>query len=227
MLIDCHVHTNRYSACSHLRPYEACRLAIKRGLDAVVITEHQIQWNKEEIKELQREFCEIKLYAGLEVTIMEGIDLVIITKNLGLQIPAMISFKELSSRVDLSESFIFVAHLFRWSKEINFKEEEIFSKIHGIEMNSINILLSGWEKNDMGLLTSREYNLYHCIKEKWNLLPLYNTDSHSPLTIGTIANNIPSNYIPKDEKELVELLKTTSVQEFQDTKTLTKILRKL
>jgi histidinol phosphatase-like PHP family hydrolase len=82
MLIDCHLHTTRYSPCSHLRPYDACALASQRGLDALVITEHQIQWNKKEIKELQQDFPELKLYSGVEVTLREGLDLVITKRQL-------------------------------------------------------------------------------------------------------------------------------------------------
>ncbi len=224
MLIDCHVHTTRYSPCSHLSPYEACKLALSRGLDAIVITEHQIQWKREEIKELQQEFPQLKIYAGMEITLRENIDIIVISKNVGLQIPYLISFEELINKnlFDLEKSFIFVAHLFRWSSEIEFDENIIFPYIHGIEMNSINILLSGFKKIGP-FYQSTHYALYEEIKNKWNLKPLYNTDSHSSTTIGLIANEIKSVKIPPDEEELALLLKEKDIYQYQNIDLLQKI----
>ena len=51
--IDLHVHTSRYSFCSHISPEELIRLAPERGIDGIVITEHDWQWTNEEIKNLQ------------------------------------------------------------------------------------------------------------------------------------------------------------------------------
>ena len=228
MVIDCHLHTTRYSPCSNLSPYEACSISHKRGLDSIVITEHQIQWNKKEIKELQRDFPGIKIYSGLEVTLREGIDLVIITKNLGLNIPFMISFNELLElkEFDIQNSFVFVAHLFRWNKELSHEIEKIFPHIHGIEMNSINILLSGHKKDPEGRFHPRDLPLYKRVQKKWNLRPMFNTDSHNSLVAGSIANNIKTTHIPDDEEELVSVLKKNIPLEFQHSNILKDILNR-
>ena len=229
MIIDLHLHTTRYSPCSHLTPQDACILAIKNGLDALLITEHQIQWNEMEIKELQNEFPEIKLYAGLEVTLSEGIDLVIITKNKGINVPFMISFEELLNipSLDISKSFIFVAHLFRWSNHIEFDENKIFSQIHGIEMNSINILLTGYKRAKNNFYVPVQIDLYNHVRDKWNLKEVYNTDSHSPLCVGTIGNYLEIDQIPEDEEELISVLKTHKIYQFQNTKLLAKFLKRV
>lgn len=224
MLIDCHLHTTRYSPCSHLSPYEACEIALARGLDAIVITEHQIQWKREEIKELQMEFPGLKIYAGLEVTLRENIDIVVITKNIGMQVPYLMSFDEFLERnnVDLEKSFIFVAHLFRWSLDIEFDENFVFPYLHGIEMNSINILMNGYRIVD-SMYMSKYFSLYNEIKNKWNLKPIYNTDSHSPTTVGLIANEIICDRLPEDEEELALLLKENTIYEYQNFELLKKI----
>ena len=229
MIIDLHLHTTRYSPCSHLTPQDACFLAVKRGFDALVITEHQIQWNEMEIKELQNEFPQIKLYAGLEVTLREGIDLVIITKNKGLNIPFMISFEELlnTPSLDISKSFIFVAHLFRWSDYLDFDEEKIFPHIHGIEMNSINILLTGYKRQKNEFFKPVKIDLYNEVRDKWNLKEVFNTDSHLPFCVGTIGNYLEIDEVPEDEEWLVSVLKTHKINQFQNTKLLAKFLKKV
>lgn len=47
--IDLHVHTSRYSLCSHLSPQDLVRPAPKSGVDGIVITEHDWQWTCREI----------------------------------------------------------------------------------------------------------------------------------------------------------------------------------
>ncbi|MBI5787258.1 MAG: PHP domain-containing protein [Candidatus Schekmanbacteria bacterium] len=53
MFLDLHVHTNRYSACSVLLPLEMVETAKMLKLDGLVITEHGILWDKEEIEDLK------------------------------------------------------------------------------------------------------------------------------------------------------------------------------
>ncbi len=46
MLIDCHVHSCQRSACSQASVERLCALALERGLDALVLTEHHVQWSR-------------------------------------------------------------------------------------------------------------------------------------------------------------------------------------
>ncbi|MBI5183341.1 MAG: PHP domain-containing protein [Nitrospinae bacterium] len=55
MIIDLHIHTNRYSMCSILDPTNMLKRAQKLKLDGIVIMEHNHIWGKEEIEELKRE----------------------------------------------------------------------------------------------------------------------------------------------------------------------------
>lgn len=56
MFIDLHVHTNRYSSCSVLSPEEMINRAIFLKLDGLVIVEHELQWDMDEIVSLKK-FC--------------------------------------------------------------------------------------------------------------------------------------------------------------------------
>ena len=52
MKIDHHIHTSRYSPDSTIRPEELVRHACEIGLDGIVITEHDYQWQPDELAEL-------------------------------------------------------------------------------------------------------------------------------------------------------------------------------
>lgn len=52
LLFDLHVHTSRYSACSALPPEQLLAAAHARGLDGLVITEHDHVWAAAELDEL-------------------------------------------------------------------------------------------------------------------------------------------------------------------------------
>jgi predicted metal-dependent phosphoesterase TrpH len=66
-VIDMHVHTTRYSACSFLEPDDLVAAARARGLDGVVITEHGVVWEEAELDELRGRHPGLLLLAGQEV----------------------------------------------------------------------------------------------------------------------------------------------------------------
>jgi predicted metal-dependent phosphoesterase TrpH len=68
MLIDIHVHTNRYSACGRATPEEMVARACAIGLGGLVITEHHIRWGAAELAALQAQFPAIKLFSVIEVS---------------------------------------------------------------------------------------------------------------------------------------------------------------
>jgi hypothetical protein len=67
MLIDLHVHTTRYSPCGRSTPEAMCARAIEVGLDGLVLTEHNIVWEAEEMTALQAQFPTLKLFRGVEI----------------------------------------------------------------------------------------------------------------------------------------------------------------
>jgi len=69
-VFDLHVHTERHSECSRIEPAHLVRLAVRAGLDGLVITEHHYQWSPDELRELAREADApgFVLLAGFEYT---------------------------------------------------------------------------------------------------------------------------------------------------------------
>ncbi|MFO8031713.1 MAG: PHP domain-containing protein [Desulfohalobiaceae bacterium] len=225
MFIDCHIHTNRYSPCSLLAPHQAVLQARESGLQALVITEHQIQWSPKEVQELKAQFPDMAIYSGLEVTLAEEVDLVLITPNHALQIPFGINFSSLYSRLgDLWErSFVFLAHAYRWTDLLNPEAEKILPHIHGLEMNSVNIL-NGQYQESQGKFKPRLQAAYQELRSKFDLLPLYNSDAHLEQAVGSIANYLSYPAPPADEAKLASLLKSTESREYQNYKLLQELL---
>jgi predicted metal-dependent phosphoesterase TrpH len=71
---DIHVHTNRYSPCSRIDPAKLIGRAVKAGLDGVVITEHEHQWDDAELTALvdASGVPGFVLLAGFEYTSVQG-----------------------------------------------------------------------------------------------------------------------------------------------------------
>lgn len=225
MLIDCHLHTSRYSPCSGLEPATACSLALQRGLDALVITEHQMQWTAAELDELQGEFPGLRIYSGLEVSLAEGCDIVIITATRGLTFPYGVSLdmvlRELFSRHE--ESFLFLAHAFRWTEERSAQMERVLDSVDGLEMNSVNILRPYPDRLD-GLYRPKLQRLYESVQLEHKLVPLYNSDAHSPQAVGSLASAIDGSVPPQSETELAALLKLSHPREHQTPRLLRRLM---
>lgn len=225
MLIDCHLHTSRYSPCSRLEPATACSLALRRGLDALVITEHQLQWTAAEIRELQAAFPDLRLYSGLEITLEEGFDLVVITGGGGMELsvgcPLSRVLKALSTCRE--ESFLFLAHAFRWTEERSASMERVLDHVDGLEMNSVNILglpAAGGK----GRYPARLEHLYTAVAEERRLVPLFNSDAHEGRAVGSLANRLEGVDPPEDEAALARLLKKSRPQEHQNPGLLRRLL---
>jgi predicted metal-dependent phosphoesterase TrpH len=69
MVIDLHTHTSRHSCCSVLSPTDLVKEACLRGLDGIVITEHNYKWPNFEIERLREsiENANIVILSGQEV----------------------------------------------------------------------------------------------------------------------------------------------------------------
>jgi hypothetical protein len=220
LLIDCHVHTSRYSGCSILDPAKACLRARERGLSGLVFTEHQIQWSEEELEVLRAAFPDLLLFSGLEISLEEGFDIVVLAADQEKSFPPFplrIPFDDLRERLGQSrgETFLFMAHPFRWSDRFTPPMERILARIHGIEMNSVNIL-QGREWKAGTRYIPRNAHLYEEARERFDLIPVFNSDSHSELTVGAIANRIQADRRPRSGSELAALLKGTHPEEHQN-----------
>jgi predicted metal-dependent phosphoesterase TrpH len=66
--IDLHVHTQRHSPCSKIDPELLIYQAVNAGLDGLVITEHEYQWQEEDLAALRDRSAEpgFLLLSGME-----------------------------------------------------------------------------------------------------------------------------------------------------------------
>lgn len=200
--IDLHVHTNLYSGCSILAPEELCELALERGLNALAITEHHYQWQKSELTALQARFPALKLYAGVEISCLDGRDYVALGLKGGAYEP--MPYGQLQTLLEThSGSFCFVAHAFRH----NDREEGLAERaIDGIEVASYNILARPQPADGAPAIVRAA--LYAHWQQKMGWVGLYNSDGHAPKMIGLFYNQIEtSDGIPADEAALGRLLR--------------------
>src|ERR1700716_4051903 len=69
---DHHLHTSRHSPDSSIDPLVLIEHAKAVGLDGVVITDHDFQWDPEEVAELAAQVKGLHVFSGAEVSAREG-----------------------------------------------------------------------------------------------------------------------------------------------------------
>jgi predicted metal-dependent phosphoesterase TrpH len=115
MKFDHHLHTMRHSPDSVIDPLELIEHAREIGLDGVVITEHDYQWEADELAELAARAAPLRVFSGVEVSAREGHFLVYGLPSLADVEPG-IPLAELISLVRGHEAAIVAAHPFRWDQ---------------------------------------------------------------------------------------------------------------
>lgn len=138
MKIDHHLHTSRHSPDSVMDPLKMIEHARAIGLDGVVITEHDHQWDPEELAELAARADGLKVFSGVEVSAREGHFLVYGLPDLRDVGPG-IRLRELLKVVERRGAAIVAAHPFRWLQpfdEIVARHGAVF---HGVEYVSNNV----------------------------------------------------------------------------------------
>ncbi len=106
MLIDMHSHTSVYSTDSNLLPHEALAKAAERGLDGVILTEHDVVWPAERTMHLAEQVG-ILVLPGVEVTTELGHVLVYGLESL---VPRITDAKRLRAFCDEQNALMFLAH---------------------------------------------------------------------------------------------------------------------
>jgi predicted metal-dependent phosphoesterase TrpH len=114
--IDHHVHTTRYSPDSDIEPRELVESAREAGLDVVVITEHDAQWEPGELAELNARADGLVVLSGVEVSAREGHFLVYGLPSLDA-VPAGVALADLLAEVRRHGAAIVAAHPFRWDQD--------------------------------------------------------------------------------------------------------------
>lgn len=138
MIIDMHMHTARHSDCSRLSPETMAATALERGIDGIVITDHDYLWPDDEIEALQTQFPSLKILRGIEVSTAQGHALAYglspaETTQLYLQMP----LAELTQIVHSVDGIVVLAHPTRYDDDI--PSEVYHSDIDGVEALSLNV----------------------------------------------------------------------------------------
>ncbi|MDP6542752.1 MAG: hypothetical protein QGH60_02110 [Phycisphaerae bacterium] len=117
MKVELHLHTSRYSACSIDTPETLMSELIASGYEAVYITEHDAVWSESNIAELQKEFPEILIFPGVELSL--GIHASMHMVVLGTSDPQYAALRyDQASALEKAQShgnLTILAHPFRWA----------------------------------------------------------------------------------------------------------------
>jgi len=223
MRIDCHFHTTQHSCCSLVSPQQACKLAIERGLDALIFTEHGVYWEQDRLDALQVRYPQVRLYSGIEVALAEGYHVVAFGSRFLDHPVHHLSLSKLNRLIaaDRDNVFLFVAHAFRYLSLVTPELEEILRYCDGIEMRSINILRGQAVLSENRILPAN-LALYERAMQVHDLVPLFNSDGHDEESIGLIANELQGVAAPGNAVALAHLFKEYTPIEFQDWKRLSR-----
>ncbi len=114
--IDHHVHTSRHSPDSAIEPRVLVERARLAGLDTVVITEHDYQWEPGELADLNAGAGGLVVLSGAEVSAREGHFLVYGLPDLARVGPG-VALADLLKVVREHDAAIVAAHPFRWDQD--------------------------------------------------------------------------------------------------------------
>lgn len=135
---DHHVHTSRHSPDSVIDPEDLLERAREVGLDGVVITEHDHQWDRAELAELAALAPDLKVFSGAEISAREGHFLVFGLPDLD-ETPPGIRLSELLETVRAHKAAIVAAHPFRWDQDFDAIVETHGPVFDALELVSNNV----------------------------------------------------------------------------------------
>jgi len=141
MRIDHHIHTYRHSPDSVIDPRELVEYAREIGLDGLVITEHDYQWEADELAELAARAAPLCVFSGAEISAREGHFLVYGLPSLE-EVPPGILLTDLLKVVRRHDAAIVAAHPFRWDQPFDEIVAEHGAAFDALELVSNNIT---WE----------------------------------------------------------------------------------
>jgi predicted metal-dependent phosphoesterase TrpH len=171
MKFDLHTHTRRYSHDAASDPFDLVLAARARGLDGIVITEHDTLWPEIELDELRASAPGLVVLGGVEITGLGGDVLCYGVTDLS-PLCRGTPWPELCREVQRQGGVAVAAHPNRWGQPFEKIVREQSPELDGIEVMSNNM--------DPEL---RAQALELLVKFP-HLAQLGNSDSHDPATVG-------------------------------------------
>lgn len=135
---DHHLHTNRHSPDSSIDPLVLIEQARAVGLDGVVITDHDYQWDAEEVADLAAQAGGFRVFSGAEVSAREGHCLVYGLPDLD-EAPPGVLLADLLRIVKRHGAAIVAAHPFRWDQPFDELIEAHGPAFDALELVSNNV----------------------------------------------------------------------------------------
>ncbi len=189
MIIDCHIHENKYSFDSNLDLHEAISEAKSMGLDGLCITNHDNNLLRNEIGD-SAIIDGVLVIVGAEILTFEGDILTFGLKDIPKE---MISAEELLTLVRKNNGVAIAAHPFRDN-----------DRGIGNNMRRLAPLLSGIEAFNGN--TNFEHNMqaYH-LANKLGLPIFGSSDAHELERVGVYTTYFEYNI--RDHKDFIEAVK--------------------
>ena len=187
--IDLHVHTSRYSSCSSIDPEQLPAAALRAGLSALVVTEHECVWPAEELALLRGLEPDLLLLKGSELRVEEG-DFVVfgVSSWDGLMEP--MSGAEMLGLVHERGGFAIWAHPFRYGEPAHRFAE--YLRPDAVEVDSCN-------------MDGRTMVRAASLAEKLGVLSVTASDAHTLAHVGRHRFTLPRPVT--DERDLAECLR--------------------
>jgi predicted metal-dependent phosphoesterase TrpH len=135
---DHHLHTSRHSPDSVIDPLDLLERAREVGLDGVVITEHDYQWQPDELADLAARADGLKVFTGAEVSALEGHFLVYGLPDLR-DVPPGVALRDLLRVVRAHGAAVVAAHPFRWGQDFDAIVAEHGPAFDALELVSNNV----------------------------------------------------------------------------------------
>ncbi len=180
MLIDMHTHTSVYSTDSNLLPHESLAQAAERGLDGVILTEHDVVWPADRTAHLAEQIG-ILVLPGVEVTTELGHVLVY---GLDALVPRITNAKRLRTFCDEQNALMFLAHPARDpGLRVPRAAMELFDGVEGL--NGCDGPLQNQSASSRGRTRP--------------LPPIGGSDSHALHEVGTAATEFAANVETLDD----------------------------
>ncbi len=185
--IDLHVHTSRYSQCAEfLEPYRIEEYAHKAGLSGIVLTEHDIFWQDEEIEMLQEALGKLHIFRGIEVS-AQDCHLVVIGIDDAAEMYRGASTQNIVEVAHRSNAAVILAHPYRDSCPDRVPVELVTA----IEVASTSF-------------SADEAKRAIQLAKRFNKPMVASSDAHALSRIGWAWTEFPT--MPSNEAELAQLL---------------------
>ncbi len=191
MKVDLHLHTKERSSCSIAPEREQILSAIKHGLDAIFITDHDVNIPQSHIKDLNRQYPELKIFSGIEIRTADyGEDVLVLGLHDDVLEQRKWCYEELYEFVQAKNGYIALCHPYRYANDVKLNIEKYIPD--AIELHSTNI-------------GRCDEQIIRALAERLGTQLIANSDSHSVETTGIYCNEL---YEPAEtEREIIACLK--------------------